>query len=424
MNITIYFGIIILILFFIEIYLIIQEKNKSIRNSILSIGIFGTFLGIYLGLSYFNASPDKIDQSVIALIDSLKIAFITSLFGMGASIILSLFAQYYAKSDIIEDNDNEVIRQLQFLEKIESYLTENKENQQIKKIELLLVKLIQFSNQINIQPIVDELQNINGKIVNTKSVYDLVDTLNTNVIAMGEEISTSLKNNSNVFEKQINQVSKTFNLKIEELSIYITDVGKHFNLHIVELMTNIESLFTKFDITLNTSLDNLSEKSTNEITKALGYSLTEFNQTLFEGFGENFKALNLASEKMLVWQENYKSTIEKTDKNLEKSVLAIANFEKFLSQHQEVFEIYQKLEIIIQTFDNQAQVISGSLKNYKEIGQAAKESTPEIKDFLKLLQQNIQKFELTITTLTEGFANEYQVYIQALEQLLKSATRK
>ena len=94
MQITLIFFIIISILLFIELKLIMNQTNKSIRSSILAIGIFGTFLGIYLGLNDFDSSPNQIDQSVIHLIESLKIAFSTSLFGIGASILTSLFRQY------------------------------------------------------------------------------------------------------------------------------------------------------------------------------------------------------------------------------------------------------------------------------------------------------------------------------------------
>ncbi|MBL3601400.1 MAG: MotA/TolQ/ExbB proton channel family protein [gamma proteobacterium endosymbiont of Lamellibrachia anaximandri] len=59
-------------------------------NLLTSIGILGTFVGIVIGLLAFD--PADIDNSISLLLDGLKTAFITSLAGMGLSIIYKIFA--------------------------------------------------------------------------------------------------------------------------------------------------------------------------------------------------------------------------------------------------------------------------------------------------------------------------------------------
>lgn len=51
--------------------------------------------------------------------------------------------------------------------------------------------------------------------------------------------------------------------------------------------------------------------------------MKDFNQKLTEQFGENFKQLNIAVGRLLVWQENYKVTIERITENLQKTIKGI-----------------------------------------------------------------------------------------------------
>lgn len=52
-----------------------------------TLGVFGTFVGISVGLYLFD--PDSLEMSIKELLGGLKTAFITSIIGMVASIILN-----------------------------------------------------------------------------------------------------------------------------------------------------------------------------------------------------------------------------------------------------------------------------------------------------------------------------------------------
>ncbi len=62
-------------------------RNSYFKSVILSIGIFGTFLGIFLGLQDFNIKD--IDNSLNSLLDGMTTAFYSSLLGMFSVIILT-----------------------------------------------------------------------------------------------------------------------------------------------------------------------------------------------------------------------------------------------------------------------------------------------------------------------------------------------
>jgi len=63
-------------------------NKKDFRNEIISIGILGTFVGILIALNNFDVS--EIEKSLPQILEGMKIAFVTSVVGMGLSILLSI----------------------------------------------------------------------------------------------------------------------------------------------------------------------------------------------------------------------------------------------------------------------------------------------------------------------------------------------
>ena len=75
------------------IYSLINRRKANTLNSAemaLSVGILGTFSGIFIGLLGFNV--DDIQGSIPQLLSGLKLAFTTSIAGMVSSILIKLFA--------------------------------------------------------------------------------------------------------------------------------------------------------------------------------------------------------------------------------------------------------------------------------------------------------------------------------------------
>lgn len=81
--INIIFVIIIFILGFID-----YKTGKDLKSQIVSVGVLGTFVGIFIGLQAFN--PEDITNSVNDILVGLKTAFFTSIVGMSVFTILSV----------------------------------------------------------------------------------------------------------------------------------------------------------------------------------------------------------------------------------------------------------------------------------------------------------------------------------------------
>ena len=83
------FVLMILILAFLD-----QKTGKDLKSQIVSVGVLGTFVGIFIGLQSFN--PQDIENSVNDILVGLKTAFFTSIVGMGVSTVLSVIQQLKA----------------------------------------------------------------------------------------------------------------------------------------------------------------------------------------------------------------------------------------------------------------------------------------------------------------------------------------
>ena len=59
----------------------------------------------------------------------------------------------------------------------------------------------------------------------------------------------------------------------------------------------------------------MAENNSKAFIKALEETIKDFNTKIQEQFGENFKQLNIAVGKLLVWQEEYKNTIIEVTEN-------------------------------------------------------------------------------------------------------------
>ncbi|WP_422382353.1 MotA/TolQ/ExbB proton channel family protein [Marinicellulosiphila megalodicopiae] len=70
---------------------------QYIPSALTSIGILGTFTGIVIGLRSFNL--DQIDLSIASLLEGLKTAFITSIFGILLSIVFRMIGYVLPKPD-------------------------------------------------------------------------------------------------------------------------------------------------------------------------------------------------------------------------------------------------------------------------------------------------------------------------------------
>ena len=117
------FSVIIFIAFAFGVFAVLMRDRGRVYSgfvglapsALTSLGILGTFTGIFIGLLEFDIN--SINRSVPALLEGLKVAFGTSILGLFAALILRIIILFVASSDVSDEEDvgEEILGQMQAL---------------------------------------------------------------------------------------------------------------------------------------------------------------------------------------------------------------------------------------------------------------------------------------------------------------------
>ena len=161
--------------------------KKDLKSQIVSLGVLGTFIGIFMGLQNFN--PDDMKNSINGILLGLKTAFFTSIVGMGVALILAIIQKlFYKEMDNSSNHENillEISNKLNNLENLDS-------TQDTDKIigELERLRTIQTDTRdgtIKISTSIEELK-INSNQENQK----LIEILDTNFAKMNNSLEIAI----------------------------------------------------------------------------------------------------------------------------------------------------------------------------------------------------------------------------------------
>nr|WP_010130201.1 hypothetical protein [Microbulbifer agarilyticus] len=129
-----------------------DEFVEQAPGLLTSLGILGTFTGVIIGL--FEFSLADIDESIATLLDGLKTAFITSVCGIGLSIVLRALTRFIpVPGDVAEVTDLADIRDA--LQQLQSELVQGQERQ----LQQSENQLRDFSTQVS-QVLVEQMEQV------------------------------------------------------------------------------------------------------------------------------------------------------------------------------------------------------------------------------------------------------------------------
>lgn len=87
----------------------------SIPNVFVTLGLFGTFTGIAYGLFYFDTNPSVIKESIKILLEGLRMAMFTSIYGIIWSLIFSNIIKIKINSKVIPQSESAELIELRKL---------------------------------------------------------------------------------------------------------------------------------------------------------------------------------------------------------------------------------------------------------------------------------------------------------------------
>ncbi|WP_366146234.1 MotA/TolQ/ExbB proton channel family protein, partial [Helicobacter sp. UBA3407] len=109
-----------------------KQKHRDFKSIIMSAGVLGTFVGIFVGLQDFDVS--NVENSVPSLLAGLKTAFYTSILGMALAILLSILQKSKAvKTDFenmldyfsLQAGKLDKLEKLESLDKLQEIVAQN-----------------------------------------------------------------------------------------------------------------------------------------------------------------------------------------------------------------------------------------------------------------------------------------------------------
>ena len=158
------------------------------------------------------------------------------------------------------------------------------------------------------------------------------------------------------------------------------------------------------------ALLKLSEMGSKALVEALRDVIKDFNEKLTEQFGENFKQLNEAVGRLLVWQEQYKIHIETmTERQVEivgSMKVASHHYEQLVNKADTFSKISSDLSILLTTLETQKQQLVGMLTSLSSLLNSASGSLPLVeKKVMELTEQLTRSVEANQKEVSKALAD-------------------
>ena len=431
-DVIYYFTNLLTILFVIFLIIFLFSKNLERRQAIirsvppllLSLGIFGTFFGIFLGL--INFDTNKLNQSILLLLDGLKIAFFTSIVGMAYSLAfrgVSLLSSLYntikrkavkeegvsaedlllklseIKDSISGEQDSSLFTQIQ---KLRTDTTDN-----LKELNSSFKEFAKEMSENNTKALIEAIEQV-MKDFNTK----INEQIGDNFRRLNEGVEALVKWQDN-YKEQVEKMVEQFNIAGESI-----EKSKDSMTIISEKLENVPKITEQVKDILETNQNQISnlegqldafskmkdnaveampliEKRLNEMTEAFQNSVS--NQL------ESIKTVN----------ENMKTSIESSNEAIKNSMYEQLATIKTVNEDTKS-SIESSNEAIKSAI--QSVVDETSQKLVQQIEALDKQMSEELSRALELMGSKL-------TSLSNQFVKDYEPLTKQLSNLVKSMNR-
>ena len=376
-EITVIVAVIVLGFIYSILTYFSTDADKALRYArftpslLVSIGIFGTFLGIFFALVDFNVN--RVDESIPELLSGLKVAFGTSIVGLFLSLAFRAIILYKPK-------------------KIKS--TEEAD------VKDLLAKMTEVKDAIsadNESSVITQLQKLRS---------ETIDSLKEMQKSFSDFAAEMSQNNVNALIEAVQKVMEDFNTKIND------QLGESFK----ELSSSVQNL-VEWQNNYKTHVETLNDQLQTAIS-----GITSSQESLKQ-ISENMESLPKSTEALKDIMTTVQGQIDNLNNQLEafaqmkdKAVDAMPTIEKNLN------EMTESLSNSVSSIENMSTEIRDSVK------QSIKETNDMLINQIKGLDEQMQK-EVTkiveimgsnLASLSEKFVSDYSPLTNQLVNLVNS----
>ena len=421
-EITTTFLFIIGVILVVGLYLRLAKNNTNkvillLPNIAVSLGILGTFVGIYLGLLEFDVS--NISDSIPKLLEGLKTAFVTSIAGLISSIILK-FA--FESKSVKEDSKSEV-QQDDPVELLKSMVSGiNNLEKSSREIENSIVSCFRSDEEYSL---ISQLKLIRQEIVDTRR--EVSDSFKN----FAEKIAES---STDALVKALEKVIGDFNTLLNEL---VSESFKELSTAMIKLTEWQENYKTHVDETqgnVNTLLDHMKE--TVSILDETSARITKIDNNL-ENIDSSLGGISVSAEDIANHIENLKLQNEV----LKEGITSIKNIGEdakavMPSITEQIENLTTKLEESVlnatDKFDSNSKLVTEFVdKSMADIKKAVESHSESIQKSIEGIDKGLEE-ELSkalnslagsLASLSAKFVEDYQPLTERLREIVKLSER-
>ena len=367
------------------------QFNDFVSNVMTGLGILGTFIGLAIGLKSFDASTaEAMTNSIVPLIDGIKVAFYTSIFGVGFSL---LYGTLYRR---LMNNAEQSLDE--FLETYYRCLGRKPDNDAMAKMlsyqQSQTCSLDQFAEQISVA-LGDVLENTLSPALNA-----LPDQISQSMQSCLSPSMEALENNlASITSDLSNKLSTAQEEGVGTLiEKFVSEMNNLMGGQIDNLSKSIETICNWQEETISTLSLAMDKISVNYA------DLTEINSSLASSIAQLKELITLIGEA----ENSHKITIEKSAE-----VLARAS-ESIELTGNEMAEITERSGEILDKVNSVTDNISNQEKNLDELMEQQITSLTDITSFIR---KNTEDMKQTETIMISNFKTASENMIASAESL-------
>ena len=182
----------------------------------------------------------------------------------------------------------------------------------------------------------------------------------------------------------------------------------------------------RLNATFEAYSEKIAEANSRAMMQALRSVVRDFNAQVNEQFGDNFKHLNAAVEKLVTWQAHYEqqlaSLIAQETQTRESMTEAAARFSDLVRKSAEFTDIAASLKKLLVALNTEKEQLNFSLSTLGELINHASKGLPtlerNITSMTQQVEQGVRANQEAMAAILKNAAQSIQAYNQQLTALL------
>jgi len=390
-------------------------SKKNFKSQIVSLGVLGTFIGIFIGLQNFN--PEDMKNSINSILLGLKTAFLTSIAGMVVAIFLAIIEKFKEdKNNSTSKNEyllSAILKKLDLLENLNSTESTDKIIGELERL-----RTIQTDTRDETEKVSHSIEVL--KNTSNKQNKELISILNRNFTKMNISLEIAIdklsKGATEEIIKALETVIQEFN---QELQSSFGDNFVKLNEAVINLLTwqenyktHIETLDKKLDLS-TTSIEKSKESL--EIISSKNEDILEVYKSLAQMINTSRTQINTLNEELKTYEDlsdnakNMFSTIEESIENTEKIFKNLSERIKISNNEQKESLLKNNEEIKVSYQNLTKDIKEGSLKQIsynKEIFENLRDNFEKNKKELDIISNHFKNLGIQIPKALEVSLHE------------------